>query len=119
MYERYAKIRDILGLKDADVCKRAGISPGTMSDWKSGRYSLKLDKLKRIADALGVSVNLFTDEEEDHAYYIDKQSVAIAQKVFESSELRMLFDAAADCSPQDIQLATDMLKRLKESNNDG
>ena len=119
MYEKYAKIRDILGLKDADVCKRAGISPGTMSDWKNHRYSLKLDKLRKIADALGVSVNLFTEEEEDHAYYIDKQSVEIAQKVFESPELRMLFDAAADCAPQDIQLAADMLRRMKESNVDG
>ena len=118
MYERYAKIRDILGLKDADVCKRAGISPGTMSDWKSGRYSLKLDKLRKIADALGVSVNLFTEEEEDHAFYVDKATVEIAQRVFESHELRMLFDAAADCKPQDIQLAADMLKRMKETNRD-
>ena len=119
MYEKYAKIRDILGLKDADVCKRAGISPGTMSDWKNHRYELKLDKLKKIADALDVSVNLFTDDEEDNAFYIDRQTAEIAQKVFVSPELRMLFDAAADCAPQDIQLAADMLRRMKESNVDG
>lgn len=119
MYERYAKIRDILGLKDADVCKKAGISPGTMSDWKNHRYELKLDKLKKIADALEVSVSLFTDEDEDKAFYIDRQTAEIAQRVFESPELRMLFDAAADCAPQDIQLAADMLRRMRESNVDG
>lgn len=119
MYERYAKIRDILGLKDSDVCKKTGISPGTMSDWKRGRYDLKLDKLKKIADALDVSVNLFTDEDDDQGFYIDRQTAKIAQRVFESPELRMLFDAAADCAPQDIQLAADMLKRMKETNGDG
>lgn len=119
MYERYAKIRDILGLKDSDVCKKTGISPGTMSDWKNHRYELKLDKLRRIADALEVSVNLFTDEDEDKAFYIDRKTAEIAQKVFESPELRMLFDAAANCAPQDIQLATDLLIRMKATNNDG
>ena len=119
MYEKYAKIRDILGLKDADVCKRAGISPGTMSDWKNHRYSLKLDKLKKIADALGVSVNLFTEEEEDHAYYIDAQTAAIAKAVYENHELRVLFSAAKDSKPEDVIMVANMLERLKESNNDG
>jgi len=118
MYERYAKIRDILGLKDSDVCKKTGISPGTMSDWKRGRYDLKLDKLKKIADALEVSVNVFT-EEEPEVHYIDAESVQIAKMVFENPELRLLFRAASDCDPKDIQLATDLLIRMKATNNDG
>ena len=58
-------------------------------------------------------------DHDDDIYYIDRQTAEIAQRVFESPELRMLFDAATDCSPQDIQMATDMLKRFKETNQDG
>ena len=118
MYERYAKIRDILGLKDSDVCKKTGISPGTMSDWKRGRYDLKLDKLKKIADALEVSVNVFT-EEEPEVHYIDEESALIAQKIFETPELRLLFRAASNSDPKDVQFAIDLLTRMKSTNNDG
>ena len=57
MYEIYAKLRDKMGLKDYEVCKRIGISPGTMSDWKNGRYNLKADKLRKLAAFFGVTVD--------------------------------------------------------------
>lgn len=38
------------------VSKATGISGATFSDWKSGRSTPKADKLKRIADHFGVSL---------------------------------------------------------------
>ena len=119
MYERYAKVRDILGLKDSDVCKKTGISPGTMSDWKAGRYNLKLDKLQKIADALGVSITMFTEEEEDKAFYIDQETAEIAKEIFESPDLRLLFKAASDSKPEDIRMAAEMLQKFKWTNPNG
>ena len=57
MYENYAKLRDQMGWKDYEVCKKIGMSPGTMSDWKKGRYNLKAEKLRKIADLFGVTVD--------------------------------------------------------------
>lgn len=54
-YERYAKIRDSVGMKDFDVSKISGIGSSTFSDWKHGRSKPKDAKLKKIANALGVS----------------------------------------------------------------
>lgn len=38
------------------VSKETGISPTTFTDWKNGRSAPKADKLKRIADYFGVSL---------------------------------------------------------------
>lgn len=55
MYERFQKIINEMDLKVADVAKATGIRNGVFSDWKMGRYTPKADKIKKIADFLGVS----------------------------------------------------------------
>ena len=55
-YERYAELRDAKGVKDATVARETGVSKSTFSDWKSGRSAPKTDKLQKIADYLGVSL---------------------------------------------------------------
>lgn len=115
MYELYAKIRDGLGLRDSDVCKRAGISPGTMSDWKSGRYNLKAEKLQKIADALGVPVDALMG---GSSYYYDDVTARVAQELFENPDLRILFDAARGSRPEDLRTAAALLRRFKEGGSD-
>lgn len=44
------------------VSKETGIATSTLSDWKSGRSTPKLDKLKIIADYFGVPVTYFLDD---------------------------------------------------------
>lgn len=56
MYEMYCKLRDSKGVKDSDVVKATGITKSTFSDWKSGRSKPKNDKLQKIADYFGVSI---------------------------------------------------------------
>ena len=61
MYEIYCKVRDRLGLKDADIAREAGITKSTFSDWKNGRSCPKDEKLRKIAKVLGVSVEYLVD----------------------------------------------------------
>lgn len=56
MYKKYAILRDARGLNDNKVCKATGIASATISSWKNGRYTPKIDKLQKIAELLGVSV---------------------------------------------------------------
>ena len=55
-YERYCEIRNKLNYKDSDVAKGAKITKSTFSDWKAGRYTPKQEKMQKIADFLGVTV---------------------------------------------------------------
>lgn len=64
MYEIYCKLRDERGLKDADVVRETKITKSTFSDWKSGRSKPKNDKLQKIADYFGVTLDyLMTGKE--------------------------------------------------------
>jgi predicted transcriptional regulator len=56
MYNNYAKVRDEKGLTDYMVAKKANIPHSTIYDWKSGRYTPKIDKLQAIAAVLECDV---------------------------------------------------------------
>ena len=45
------------GLQNNFVAKKLGVSPSTLSKYKSGDRSIKADMIPSIADALGVSVD--------------------------------------------------------------
>lgn len=57
MYEKYAKIRDEKGLTDYAVANQTGVAASTISEWKTGKHMPSVDKLKRIADLLEVTVD--------------------------------------------------------------
>ena len=116
MYERYARLRDEKGLTDAKVSKLTGISKATLSQWKSGLYVPKRDKIKKIADLLDVSVSYLVGEESD-GYYINEETAKIAQEIFENPELRVLFSASRDASPEDLLYVSDLLLKLKRAEN--
>lgn len=54
-YENYAKFRNSQRLRDSDVAKKAGIPQSTFSDWKKGKSTPKMEKIQKIADALGTT----------------------------------------------------------------
>ena len=56
MYERYAALRDKKGVTDYRVAKDLGFSRTTLHDWGRGTGKPKLDKLKKLADYFGVSI---------------------------------------------------------------
>ena len=54
-------------------------------------------------------------------YYLNEETRDMAQKIFEHKELRMLFDAARDASPEDLETVHSMLlalKRKEQGNSD-
>lgn len=90
-----------------------GIGKSTFSDWKSGRSTPKNDKLQKIADVLGVSLEYLLTGESTEKYYINDETAAMAQKLFENKDLRVLFDAAQDATPEDLKTTYDILMALK------
>ena len=64
MYEKYQNLLNRDKVTSYQVSKCTGISETTLSDWKSGRSKPKADKLKKLADYFGVSIEYFLEEEE-------------------------------------------------------
>ena len=64
-YSNYAAIRDGKALSDYRVALGTGIAPATLSDWKLGKTTPKIDKLIKIADFLGVTLDALCREGTD------------------------------------------------------
>ena len=90
-----------------------GYSNGYISQLRKGIFPG--DRLKEIADYLGKSPNYLMSGEEDaeETYYLNEETRDMAQAIFENKELRVLFDAARDSSPEDLQTVHSMLLALK------
>lgn len=102
MYEIFERLCEAKGLTPYKVSKATGIPTATLSNWKAGRYTPKQDKLQKIADFLGVSLEyLMTGEDkaDEKRYYLNDETALIAQNIFENKELRALFDVQRDMEP--------------------
>lgn len=62
MYERYLKLRTEKGVSDADVARNAGVDKTTLSHWKKGDYTPKVESIIKIADYFDVSLDYFYRE---------------------------------------------------------
>lgn len=56
MYEIFRQKLDQKGITPYRVAKDTGIPTSTLSDWKTGRSTPKLDKLIKIADYLDMNL---------------------------------------------------------------
>lgn len=96
----------------------------TIQKWEMGVSEPPIKQLRKMADLFEVDIDDMATvdiekkslEPEQPAYYLNPETAAIAQEVFENPHIRVLFDAARDCRPEDIKMAADLLQRLKETN---
>lgn len=56
MYQKFEQLVKARGITTYRVAKDIGLAPTVFSDWKSGRSKPKVDKLKKIADYFGVTI---------------------------------------------------------------
>ncbi len=114
MYEIYEQLCRERGLSTADVCRATGISHTTIANWKKRRNLITGKNAKIIADFFGVSVDYLMTGETRDSYYEDERAAEMAEALKNNAELRILFDAAKDASPEDLKTVHDMLLLLKK-----
>lgn len=117
MYEIFEQLLQSFGVTAYQVSKATGISQTTLSNWKQRRNILSSKFLQKIADYFGVSVDyLMTGKEKDgeEKYYLNDETAQVAQEIFENKKLRVLFDAARDATPEDLETTYNMLMALKK-----
>ena len=114
VYERIESLRKERKISQGNLEKELGFSNGSISKWKTSMP--KPERLQKIADYFGVTVDyLMTGNESDgkERYYTNDETASIAQEIFDNKELRLLFDAAKDAQPEDLQTVHQMLIALK------
>lgn len=112
IFERIKDLATKKGVTIAKLERDCDFSNGFISHLNK---SIKADKAQKIADYFGVSVEYITmGKVGDNGYYINEETAQVAQELFENKELRMLFDAAKDATPEDLLMVKDLLLRLKK-----
>lgn len=120
MYSVFVQLCEQKGVTANQVSKATGIRSSLFTDWKTGRSAPKTDKLKKIADYFNVSLDyLMTGvdpiTEENTPYYTDPEVREIANDIYENPDLRVLFDASRTMSKEDIEMVTDIVNRIRKS----
>lgn len=62
MYKKFSELLSKTNKTSYQVAKDTGISTATLSSWKAGAYTPKIDKLQKLADYFGVSIEYFLKE---------------------------------------------------------
>ena len=75
MYEIFAQLCKQHGVTPYKVSKETGVSQPTLSEWKKGTYTPKQDKLQKIADYFGVTLDYLMGNA-----HIDEQTPLETQK---------------------------------------
>ena len=142
--ERVKFRRQQLGLTQEELAKRLGNSSrASICTVEKDREDLTTTRIAKLAKALETSPSWlmgwtdnidpnfpYSDEAVNTAtenldrivgkpYYLNDETAQVAQSLFEDENLKMLFDAARGSKAEDLQMAADLLKRLKSTNSEG
>lgn len=109
MYEIFVQLLEKYNLTPYKVAKETGVPQSTLSDWKRGKSTPKQDKLQKIADYFGVTVDYLMTGKNDQPE--EKKNPYSNLKGIYLSYAKEAQDSGID--PDDIRLAIDTIKRLR------
>jgi len=114
-------LRKQRGWNQETLAKKTGYADKSMiSRIENGSVDLPQSSIMQFAEVFDVEPGVLLRKPTTKVeYYISPDTARLAQELFDNPDMRMLFDAARDSKPEDLQMAADMLKRFKESNPDG
>lgn len=100
-------------MTQAELAKRLGVGPTSIYNWTNGIKVPRMNKVDAMCEIFHCTRADLINEPPKSEYYLNPETAEVAQKVFENKELRLLFDAAKDSSPEDIRTIHQMLLALK------
>lgn len=109
---KYFRVRE--GLSQNELAEKLGMSASRISMYEVGKREPDFETEEKIADFFNTDLNTLRGRDvEQDKYYLNEETTKMAQSIFENKELRMLFDAAQDAEPEDLQTVHAMLLALK------
>ena len=113
------RLREEAELTQEREAKLMHISRSNVAMYESGTRRPSRGTLEAFADFYNVDIDYLlgrsskTTRARGAGYYFDPETAKVAEEMRENKELKILFDAARDASPEDLRTAYDMLMALK------
>lgn len=114
-FERIESLRKSAGISQGKLEKELGFSNGSISKWKTSKPTT--ERLQKIADYFGVSIEFLMNGEEGNAaeesYYLSEDARELAEFMFKNPEYKVLFDASRKVKKEDIAFVKQMIDRMR------
>lgn len=111
---------DKYNMTQAELAKRLNVGTTSVYNWCNGIKSPRMDKVDAMCAIFNCKrSNLMEDKDQliEESYYTNPETAQIAQEIYENKDLSLLFDAARDAKPEDLQTVHTMLLALKKKEN--
>ena len=119
------RVRHYLNENDmtqVELANKLGVGTTSIYNWVSGLKTPRMDKVDAMCKIFNIRrEDLLTDGnsiESGATYYTNPETAKVAQEIFDNSDLRILFDAAKDSSPEQLKLAAEMLRQFKKTSGE-
>ena len=115
--DRLRRLREEHRYTLKEIASKLGVSEAMVSRHESNTKNIPYDIIEQYAKIYGCTPQYIMgwkdDDADSEGYYTNPETARLAQELFETPGMRILFDAARDSDPKDLQMAADLLKRLK------
>ncbi len=116
--DRLRRLREEHRYTLKEIASKLGVSEAMVSRHESNTKNIPYDIIEQYAKIYGCTPQYIMGWKDDDSsgsegYYTNPETAKLAQELFETPGMRILFDAARDSDPKDLQMAADLLKRLK------
>lgn len=114
MYDVYEKLRNEKGLSNAEVSRATGVSTATLSQWKTGRYTPKMDKLEKIASFLSVPVEYLVT---GSLPSMDSDAARIAEYIIENDTVRLIVENIKELDEKERAWVLEAVRLINNKKN--
>ena len=122
LYKRIKLRRQELNMSQEELAMKVGYkTKSSINKIESGQNDISQSKIYEFAKALKTTPSYLMGwedngvvKEEPSGYYTNSETKEMVQFLAKNPGYRLLFDAAKDLRPEDIEIATNILDRLKK-----
>lgn len=101
-------------LSQSELAEKLGLSASTISMYEVGKREPDFETEEKIADFFNTDLNTLRGRDTEEEYYLNPKTKEVAQAIYENKDLSLLFDAARNAEPEDLQTVHTMLMALKK-----
>lgn len=120
--ERFRELRKKKGLSQRELANVLHMSNSTVAMYETGKRQPDFESLEKIADFFNVDIDYLLGRKdtthrivEIHPEYYENETVrAITDRLRTNPEYGLLFKAAADLKPEDIELVQKFIERMSD-----
>lgn len=130
--EKLRMLRLMKNLTQDELAEQLETSKQVISRYETGRRTPKIDVADEYARILNIPLEVLINDEvwldaesglpfkplavegDPEPYYLNPETQKIAEQIYQDKELRLLFDAAKDADPEDLEFVHEWLLHRKE-----